>query len=389
MAYATVWGIGAGSLERRGRADIPLSFGGGGSKLNYAQREALGSVAGEFQNFVPNNDNTGLLPGYDYGDLTPVTTNFTATGGQLYENMIFYCQVMMTRASSGEGPRFRNCVFAGIDPDTIASATKTDNRSGGTSRTYLYATDSTPVRSADNNTLQYIVEDCEVNPGAWFGDNGATPPGGVRGGNRHLKLRSCLGFRGGNGILKRTQIRNCQDGITATQAMIDENDTSFFHVLGVWIYDMIFYKTTNGTDPTDHWQQEGTHSDNIQFTFMKNMIVEGCRLKCSGNSGVMLQRENTAQYIENITIRYTIFEFDQNFLPNSYAFNMYSAGNTGTGTAYANSSFHHLRFIGGNGRNIVATPMYHGLFSNNNVATWAVEGQSLNIGAAVNPANGG
>jgi hypothetical protein len=378
-------------MYRRGRTAIET--GAGSTKLTYAQREAVASVVGEFTDFIPNEHNTGLLPGYDYGDLTPVTTNFTANAGATYENMIFYCQVTMARGASGVGATFRNCVFAGIDPDTIASANKNSNWPGFTgSFTYNYATDSTPVRAADSDTLQYVVEDCEVNPGAWFGDNGATPPGGARTGDRNLKLRSCLGFRGGNGTIKRTQIRNTQDGITATQAMTGAGDTSYFHVLGVWIYDVIFYKTTsgNGNTPNEHWQIEGTHSDTIQFTFMMNMIVEGCRLKATGNSAIMLQREVTTQYIENIIVRYTIFEFDVNFQATAYAFNMSSSGNVGTGEEYSDSAFHDLTFIGGPGRNAIAPTTYHSLFTagTNKVGTWVVEGESFTRGSNITVAAG-
>ena len=364
-------------LRRRIFDGISLVGSGGGAadpgtggRLTYAQRESL-----TFGNYVPNASNTGLLPGYTYGDLEPVTTNFTAAAGTTYENKAFYCQVTMARGSFGTGPTFRNCLFAGVDPDTIASAAKTDNRDG-VSRVYQYAADTTPARSADNDTLQWLTEDCVLDPGAWFE---STAPGGARTGNMNLKLRSCLGWRGGNGTHKRLEVKNAQDGLTVVQAAASSSDPSFYNLFGVWVHDILHYSGA------DHWQAEGTHDDSIQFHFIKNMLVRGCRIEVSHNAGAMIQLENAAQYLENIIIEDTIFE-PRSDGGSGWGINLaYKAATTMAGCA-----FRRLKFIQrGDNKYVIARNSLIPLLSDLSIVVWDEPGVSYHSVGTVTVANGG
>lgn len=354
-------------------------------KLTLAEREAL-----VFGDYIPNETNTGLLPGWTISMLdrvVPSTGYHVSLSPGLYENKLFWCEVRIPNNGTA-AVIFRNCVFAGYDPDAIG-----DNTSGG----------SQPGRDASqgiqcygNNIFQWEVYDSRFDASLWF-DASNNPPGGARTRNMSYKLRSTSGIRGGSGTVRRCEITNVQDGISIIQSAVNDADASFLTIEGNWIHKIIFYKG-NG-----HHQPEGTHSDGIQFHTGRNITIRGNRIGGpydphgyaqnpsynSGddvyNAGIMLQQEVSSANnvrLENILIEKNVFEGGRSGgynINHSYKYT----------TNHATTKIRDNWFILRNPTHYVIRPSaWANRYENNKVATWIVEGVSFSAGSEIYYKNG-
>lgn len=368
-----------GYLHHTKTGEIGPQWDLGDLRLTREQRIALGDPG----DYIPTEYNTGLYYGWRPADMTPVypvgsNVHITLTPGT-YENRIFWGEVRIQ--NNGSGPVvMRNCVLAGQDPETIGSATKTDNRDNQ-SKTYQYAVDSQALRAFDTNHQQWVMEDCLVDPGVWWNADWS-PPGGPRIGNIAYKLRSCLGIRGGSGTILRCRLRNMQDLITVNQpALNGSDDPSFFHILSSLLDEPLYYTGA------DHWQAEGTHSDSIQFHRGKNIHIIGNRIRAGHNAGVMLLQEVSSgpnDLIENVLITKNVFEGVSG--SSGYGINH--------GEKYANpytsTEIYDNDFIArADEKYIIARQKYLGSYGTNRVATWDTPGVSLTHTGTVTIANGG
>jgi len=337
-------------------------------KLNREQREVL--IIGDY---IPNESNTGLLPGWTPNYLEQVipstpTSKYIYLNPGLYENKIFWCEVRIPD-NGISGVTFRNCIFAGADPELIGND---------------YMNGSYGLYCATNNITQWEMYDCKFDASAWF-DPSLNPPGGARTGNMSFKLRSTSGVRGGSGTMRRCEITNVQDGFSLIQYSLDESDTSYLTIEGNWIHKMIFYKGAG------HAQPEGTHSDVIQFNIGRNITIRGNRLggfsdaygynQTTGynsgddarNSTIMLKQEVSSlpiDKLQHIIIEKNLFE------GGIYCINHAAANSNSFETTQIKNNW----FIQRSPANYVICPKaWLDCYSNNKIVTWNVEGVSLNI----------
>jgi hypothetical protein len=352
-------------------------------KLTRAEREAL--VLGDY---IPNETNTGLLPGWTISMLErvlPTSGNHVSLAPGLYENKIFWCEV---RIAYGTAPViFRNCVFAGPNPDAIGDATGGGQlgRDGGQG-----------LRCWGSTIFQWEMYDSKIDPSVWF-DASNNPPDGACSGNMSYKLRHIIGIAGGSGTVRRCEITNVGDGIGIIQTAENDADVSFYTIEGNWIHKMIFYKGAG------HHQPEGTHADGIQFHTGRNITIRGNRIGGAYspdgyaqdpsynlgddiyNAGIMLQQEVSSDNnhrLENILIEKNLFEGGR---PGGYNIN-HSYKFT---TNHATTRIRDNKFILRSPTHYVIRPSaWANRYINNKFATWNVEGVSITVGNEINYNNG-
>ena len=348
------------------------SWEGSSIKLTQEQRESL--IIGEY---IPNESNTGLLPGWKPEMLErviPSTEKFISLAPGLYENKIFWCEVRIPN-NGASGVTFRNCLFAGWDPGEIGDAT-------GGGQPGRDATQA--LQCWNNNIAQWAMYDCKIDASAWF-DASLNPPGGARAGNMSYKLRSVAGFRGGSGTVCRCEITSVQDGIGIIQYSANEEDNSFLKIEGNWIHKMIFYKGVG------HHQPEGTHSDCIQFHIGRNITIRGNRIggiydsygyaqnpaynsgDDAKNSIIMLKQEVNnlpINKLQNVLIEKNVFE------GGFYAINHAAANGNSFETTQIENNWFIQRFPT---YYVIRPDAFSYCYINNKIATWNVEGVSINV----------
>lgn len=339
-------------------------------KLTREQREAL--IPGDY---IPNESNTGLLPGWSADNLEQVmpassVEKYIILYPGIYENKIFWGGVRILNNTTGS-VILRNCFISGVDPELIGNNYMNE--------TYAFFCDG-------NNIAQWEIVDCKIDAFAWF-DSSFNPPGGARTGNMSYKLRSTSGIRGGSGTVRRCEITNTQDGFSVVQYTLDETDPSYLTIEGSWIHKMIFYKGDG------HSQPEGTHSDVIQFHIGRNISIRGNRLggiydpygysqypgynsgDDAKNSVIMLKQEVSSDAIyklQNIIIEKNIFE------GGFFSINHAAARNNSFETTQIKDNW----FILKNPADYVIRPKeWADRYSNNKIATWKEEGVSLHYSA--------
>jgi len=351
------------------------------TKLTKSQRESL--IIGKY---IPNETNTGLLPGYTPDNLeqvVPPTGSYEIklTEGY-YENKIFWGQVNINKVRTGK-VTFRNCFFAGCDPDKIPAGYKKNDAT-----LYKYYKETYGLICDDRLITQWEMQDCKFDPSVWFDASIVHPGDYTRTGNMSFMLRSTAGIRGGSGTIKRCEITNVQDGFSIVQWASDiKGDLSFLTIEGCWIHKMIFYKGVG------HPQPEGTHSDCIQFHVGRNITIRGNRIGGaydafgyeqdpsynSGddvkNSGIMLQQEVDSQSINkllNIVIEENLFEGAK-----SGAYNINHSPKYNN--SFETTQIKNNRFIQRSPAHYVIRPkLWADRYSNNKIVTWKVEGVSIN-----------
>lgn len=217
--------------------------------------------------YVPNDPlYTGLLPGWTPAMLDPVypTTsggaynptgyiNITSPGP--YVNKIFWGQVRM---ASSTLPVFRNCVFAGHEPSWLPSSVYGSIQCYGTSG------------------RQWLVEDSLIDDGMWMRtDVPSIPHTPFDFSTWQINKRRSVGVHGGRGTLRRTEVRNVQDGWNSAANITVEGNSiyedAFTAIEDCWFHDGMYYRDIN-VMPTLH---EGTHCDAFQTGVGRNYSIVG------------------------------------------------------------------------------------------------------------------
>lgn len=349
-------------------------------RLSWAEREVLTLGA-----YIPGWKTTGLLSGWNLEDLTPITPNgssyyITTNPGQVYENCIFWGEV---RPNKVQGVTFKNCAFAGPSP---AHGLTTYNS----------------IRCYDQDTKQWWLEDCVIDPFLWSrGD--LNPPGGAY----ELSdlpglLRASIAIRGGRGTVRRVDIRNAQDGFHWIQSKANPSDPAFLTVEGSWIHAMNYYR-----GPLHPSQPEGTHSDGFQSHYGSNLILRGNMIGGahspfgynqtpaynSGddcyNAGIMLKQETwnvsgvpdrANREIQNVLIEKNFFNGGRD---GSFGINHFY--NSNYPNEFTTTQIKDNFFIQRTDTDYVVRPTrFSSLYSNNKVITLNPGGETWNVVGDVN-----
>ncbi|MGV9001438.1 MAG: hypothetical protein ACOH18_00560 [Candidatus Saccharimonadaceae bacterium] len=233
--------------------------GSGGPSVITSSPSSASRVNPTRGTYTPNsNQYAGLLPGWTPDMLTPVYANSSgyisiSTPGP-HVNKIFWGQVRMVSSTL---PIFRNCVFAGPIPTTLASTT------------------SGAIRCYGTGYYQWTLEDCLIDAAVWL-----TPisPISVSLETWKVNTRRNVGVHGGRGTMRRCEIKNVVDGVNSVQSISVLGDpvyeNAFTLLEDCWIHQMHYYRDAS-VMPT---LPEGTHSDCFQTSVGKHLTLNGCYL---------------------------------------------------------------------------------------------------------------
>jgi|GEM_PF-5325145 hypothetical protein len=366
------------------------------NKLSVAERDQLHVDcvnAGQIT-YIPSVASTGLLPGIDPTDLTPVgdgTTEVAAVWGTTQRtNQIIWGQLNPSTSSQSS---LYNCWVAGPRPDLVDA---NPNSTG-------------MIREVSNSARVWKAQHTVFNPWAWTMPE-LNPPGGAWSVEDFLYLaKNSIGIRGGRFQLDNCEVTGTQDPFnifsTLTSSTTDELITNSAYMRHCWLHAALYYR-----GPLYPSQPEGTHSDLFQwsrpqyFTQEYNMFggpdgdLSGYALTPSKetsdgahNSGNMAQQENPGGalgYVQHVTVRRNIYWQHTGAESNGYNINHYYNQSYPNNMATVDFT-DNLHVRRSDGKYVIVSSAYHDLHVGHRIIDMNEGGTSWTDGGAVTLTGGG